>query len=85
MSKEKLKQVIAEKRRMTIGQITDLLISGDLRRELEMDKTEFAELVSAMRATIRRIEGFESTPRMGLIFKTAATLRISIQFPECGN
>lgn len=82
MSKEKLKLIIAEKRRLTVGQLTDLLISGDLRCELGMDKTEFAELVSVMRSTIRRIEGLEATPRLSLIFNTAAALRISINFPE---
>lgn len=81
MSNETVKKVMAEKRRMTIGQLTDLLVSGALRRELGMDKTEFATLVSVMRSTIRRIEGLEATPRMGLIFNTAAVLRIGIDFP----
>lgn len=81
MSNETVKKVMAEKRRMTIGQLTDLLVSGALRRELGMDKTEFARLVSVMRSTIRRIEGLEATPRMGLIFNTAAVLRIGIDFP----
>ncbi|CAM7702888.1 MULTISPECIES: helix-turn-helix domain-containing protein [Enterobacteriaceae] len=81
MSNETVKKVMAEKRRMTIGQLTDLLVSGALRRELGMDKTEFAGLVSVMRSTIRRIEGLEATPRIGLIFNTAAALRIGIDFP----
>lgn len=81
MSNETVKKVMAEKRRMTIGQLTDQLVSGALRRELGMDKTEFATLVSVMRSTIRRIEGLEATPRMGLIFNTAAVLRIGIDFP----
>ncbi|EOX2030258.1 helix-turn-helix domain-containing protein [Escherichia coli] len=81
MSNETIKKVMAEKRRMTIGQLTDLLVSGALRRELGMDKTEFAGLVSVMRSTIRRIEGLEATPRIGLIFNTAAALRIGIDFP----
>lgn len=81
MSNETVKKVMAEKRRMTIGQLTDQLVSGTLRRELGMDKTEFATLVSVMRSTIRRIEGLEATPRMGLIFNTAAVLRIGIDFP----
>ncbi|EAQ5903337.1 helix-turn-helix transcriptional regulator [Salmonella enterica] len=81
MKSEIVKTVMAEKRRMTIGQLTDKLISGDLRRELGMDKTEFAELVNVMRSTIRRIEGLEATPRMRLIFNTAAALRIGIDFP----
>ncbi|EAA1177358.1 XRE family transcriptional regulator [Salmonella enterica subsp. enterica serovar Braenderup] len=81
MKNETVKKVMAEKRRMTIGQLTDKLISGDLRRELGMDKTEFAELVDVMRSTIRRIEGLEATPRMRLIFNTAAALRIGIDFP----
>lgn len=81
MSNETVKKVMAEKRRMTIGQLTDQLVSGALRRELGMDKTEFATLVSVMRSTIQRIEGLEATPRLGLIFNTAAVLRIGIDFP----
>lgn len=81
MSEEILKKVRAEKRRLTVGQLTDQLISGSLRRELHMDKTQFAGLVSVMRSTIRRIEGLEATPRMGLIFNTAAALRIGLDFP----
>lgn len=81
MSKKMVQKVMAEKRRMTIGQLTDQLVSGALRRELCMDKTEFAGLVKVMRSTIRRIEGLEATPRIGLIFNTAAVLRIGIDFP----
>ena len=38
MVNENIKTVMAEKRRMTIGQLSDLLISGKLRRELRMSK-----------------------------------------------
>lgn len=72
---------MAEKRRMTIGQLTDLLVSGALRRELGMDKTEFATAGFSYAIHYPRIEGLEATPRMGLIFNTAAVLRIGIDFP----
>lgn len=81
MSDEILKKIRAEKRRLTIGQLTDEIISGSLRRELCMDKTQFAALVGVLRSTIRRIEGLEATPRMGLIFNTAAALRMGLDFP----
>ena len=82
---ENVKQVMAEKRRMTIGQLTDLLISGNLRRELRMSKEDFSTLVGVMRATVRRAEGFEGTPSMRMVLNTAAALRSGIEFPECGK
>ncbi|MBZ0057131.1 MULTISPECIES: helix-turn-helix transcriptional regulator [unclassified Leclercia] len=82
---ENIKKVMAEKRRMTIGQLTDLLISGNLRRELRLSKTDFSELIDVTRATVRRVEGFEGTPSMRMVLNTAATLRIGIDFPECGH
>lgn len=82
---DNIKQVMAEKRRMTIGQLTDLLISGALRRELCLSKEDFSKMVGVMRATVRRVEGFEGTPSMRMILNTAAALRIGIDFPECGK
>lgn len=82
---ENVKQVMAEKRRMTIGQLTDLLISGNLRRELRMSKEDFSALLGVMRATVRRVEGFEGAPSMRMVLNTAAALRIGIEFPECGK
>ena len=82
---ENVKQVMAEKRRMTIGQLTDLLISGNLRRELRMSKEDFSTLVGVMRTTVRRVEGFEGTPSMRMVLNTAAALRIGIEVPECGK
>ncbi|MCX9039572.1 XRE family transcriptional regulator [Citrobacter portucalensis] len=82
---ENIKKVMAEKRRMTIGQLTDLLISGNLRRELRMSKEDFSGLVGVMRHTVRRVEGFEVTPNMRMVLNTAAALRFGIDFPECGQ
>lgn len=85
MLNENVKQVMAEKRRMTIGQLTDALVSGELRRELRLSKEDFSALVGIVRATVRRVEGFESTPSMRMVLNTAAALRIGIDFPECGK
>lgn len=85
MLNENVKQVMAEKRRMTIGQLTDVLVSGELRRELRLSKEDFSALVGIVRATVRRVEGFESTPSMRMVLNTAAALRIGIDFPECGK
>ncbi|EPN4102908.1 helix-turn-helix domain-containing protein [Enterobacter hormaechei] len=85
MLNENVKQVMAEKRRMTIGQLTDSLISGNLRRELRLSKEDFSSLVGVMRHTVRRVEGFEVTPNMRMVLNTAAALRIGIDFPECGK
>ena len=85
MVNENIKTVMAEKRRMTIGQLTDLLISGNLRRELRMSKEDFSTLVGVVRATVRRVEGLEITPSMRMVLDTAAALRIGIDFPECGK
>jgi len=85
MLNENVKQVMAEKRRMTIGQLTDALVSGELRRELRLSKEDFSALVGIVRATVRRVEVFESTPSMRMVLNTAAALRIGIDFPECGK
>ena len=85
MLNENVKQVMAEKRRMTIGQLTDALVSGELRRELRLSKEDFSALVGIVRATVRRVEGFESTPSMRMVLNTAAALRIGSDFPECGK
>lgn len=85
MSNETVKKVMAEKRRMTIGQLSDLLISGKLRRELRMSKEDFSALVGVVRATVRRVEGLEITPSMRMVLDTAAALRFGIDFPECGK
>ncbi|HGY5109405.1 XRE family transcriptional regulator [Citrobacter europaeus] len=85
MINENIKKMITEKRRMTIGQLTDLLISGNLRRELRLSKTDFSELIYATRPTIRRVEGLEIMPSMRMVLDTAAALRIGIDFPECGK
>ncbi len=85
MLNENVKQVMAEKRRMTIGQLIDSLISGNLRRELRLSKEDFSLLVGVMRQTVRRVEGFEVTPNMRMVLNTAAALRIGIDFPECGK
>ena len=85
MLNENVKQVMAEKRRMTIGQLVDALVSGELRRELRLSKEDFSALVGIVRATVRRVEGFESTPSMRMVLNTAAALRIGIDFPECGK
>lgn len=85
MLNENVKQVMAEKRRMTIGQLVDALVSGNLRRELRLSKEDFSALVGIVRATVRRVEGFESTPSMRMVLNTAAALRIGIDFPECGK
>lgn len=85
MLNENVKQVMAEKRRMTIGQLVDALVSGDLRRELCLSKEDFSTLVGVIRSTVRRVEGFEATPCMRMVLNTAAALRIGIDFPECGK
>lgn len=85
MVNENIKTVMAEKRRMTIGQLSDLLISGKLRRELRMSKEDFSALVGVVRATVRRVEGLEITPSMRMVLDTAAALHFGIDFPECGK
>ncbi|BDN97333.1 TPA: helix-turn-helix domain-containing protein [Citrobacter braakii] len=85
MCNELIKQIQAEKRRLTIGQISDSLISGDLRRELLMSKEEFSSLIVVCRISLRRVEGFEITPNMRMILNTASALKFGIDFPECGK
>lgn len=84
MNIEQLKAIQAEKRRLTIGQICDQLISGQLRRELCMSKAEFSEYIGVRRHTVARIEGLESTPSMKTILNTSAVFRFGVDFPDCG-
>lgn len=85
MCNEKVKQVMAEKRRMTLGQITDGLVSGELRREMKLSKEDFSRLVGVVRGTVRRVEGLEIMPSMKMVMNTAAAFRVGIDFPECGE
>lgn len=84
MNAEQLKAIQAEKRKLTIGQISDQLISGALRRELCMSKAELSEYIGVRRHTVGRIEGLESTPSMKVVLNTAAAFKFGVIFPECG-
>jgi len=80
---EKIKAVMSEKRIYSIGQLVDLIISGDLRRELGLNKAAFSDLIGVNRLTLRSVEGLELTPSMRTVLNTAVALRIGIKFPEC--
>lgn len=84
MDKEQVKAIQAEKRRLTIGQICDQLISGELRRELCMSKQELSEYLGVDRHTVGDVEGLEVVPSMKMVINTAAAFRFGVLFPDCG-
>ena len=80
---DKIKTVINERRKYSVGELTDLLISGNLRREIGLGKDAFALFLCIDRASLRRIEGLETTPSMRTVLNTAAALKIGVEFPVC--
>ncbi|NUL35101.1 XRE family transcriptional regulator [Kosakonia sacchari] len=80
---DEIKRVISEKRRYSVGQLADLIISGELRRELKLNKDTFSDFISINRSTLRRVEGLESMPSMRTVLNTAAALHMGIVFPVC--
>ncbi|WP_249324601.1 helix-turn-helix domain-containing protein [Enterobacter mori] len=81
MFNDAVKKLQKEKRVLTLGQLVDAICSGDLRKECELDRNAFAELVGTTRKTIREYEAWEKSPQMRMIFNIAATLGIKLQMP----
>lgn len=84
MDAEQLKKIQSERRKMTIGEITDQLISGELRRALSASKEEFSGMIGIRRQALASYEGLETTPAMKTILNTASAFRFGVIFPECG-
>ena len=81
MSDEALRKLQKEKRVLTLGQLVDAVCSGELRRECELDRHAFANLVGTTRKTIREYEAWEKMPQMRMIFNMASTLGIKLKMP----
>ncbi|HEY2452851.1 MAG TPA: helix-turn-helix transcriptional regulator [Scandinavium sp.] len=81
MVNDAVKRLQKEKRVLTLGQLVDDICSGNLRKECQLDKNAFAELVGTTRKTIREYEDWEKSPQMRMIFDIATTLGIKLVMP----
>lgn len=83
MDTEQLKKIQSERRKLTIGEITDQLISGELRRSISASKEDFSGVIGIRRQALASYEGLETTPVMKTILNTATAFRFRVIFPEC--
>lgn len=81
MKQDKIKMNVAliQDRTMTVGQVIDLVITGKLRREVELGKESFAEFIGVDRKTVRSYEDFSAIPKLGIVFDIAQKFKIKIK------
>lgn len=85
MINDAVKKLQKEKRVLTLGQLVDEICSGNLRKECQLDRNAFAELVGTTRKTIREYEAWEKSPQMRMIFGIATALGIKLVMPGAHN
>ncbi|WP_454889505.1 helix-turn-helix domain-containing protein [Serratia quinivorans] len=78
MKNAEVESIKAQSRKLTVGQIVDLIISGELRKESGMDKRAFSNLIAIDRKTLRTYEDWAGIPNLSVVFNIAQTFNFKL-------